>query len=642
MPVCYLAYMISIVRTYLRLDRSGSLWFLFVLLVTSAEAIAAMTLKNAGFFLPAVLAISFAIGRLGSKPARIFLLFAIPACNAVPALINPALPFNYIPTLLMILAGLALSRPQTFRECTGLPLFRRYFLWLSITLLGAMFLVLRWSTLGEDARLTFPDLVTSPVGDRLSFSLIFPILTLCLYGLSPLLLGLKVTLAIDTRNYYLPLACGFFFSALLAALQQYGPFAWFTRPAWTGIGHSNGLASDFNGLGLISGFMFFFSLQFLFDQHRQALATMEKLAAAIALPLSLACAWWSHSRTALLVFLTATTWMLFRPAWRKFIHRWRFAFLSLPLLLALALLVFPRTPVKILKALAPAPSQTWTMKIDYLSNGRLTMLTDGWQTFLRHPVSGIGPGNYLFYQRYKHFGHAFLHDLPLNQFLLILLEGGLLSLGLFIYFLSDWFGHRSPSWIWPMSAMIISFLVGTPLWLPEGMVLFWLIISLGYAPPQKSKSTRRSLLSAIVLATISCLGAVAQFKALDPSSWQNLLHQPNDYGLWEPDPGMDRLFRWSKRQSGLFISGQDDFKPRIYCGAPLPRLPEKKQTVQIYWKGRPLQKLIFSENTSQVVELPPGEAGWLEFVVEPVFNLKEMKLGPETRTLGVQIHFDRP
>lgn len=600
-----------------------------------------MSLIGTGFFLPAVLIASYVIGRIGIAAARFLLLISISSVGALPSLISPAFPFNYVPVLLMIVAGLSFSRPQSLQVCFKQNHARRYLLWLSIMVIGIVILLLRWSTLGEEARRLFPDLSTSPTGDRVSFSLLFPILTLSLYGLAPLVSGLKKTLKISTKNFYRPLVCGFFISASLAGLQHFFKLTLLSRPGWIEKGHSNGAFSDFNGLGLVSGFIFFLSLLYLTENHSQPLRKHEKTLASAALMLSLFCAYWSKSRTALLVFFLAIIWLLVSYRSRIFKRSSRWLWISSALLALFALFLIPGMSRSILDTIHPRKGQDWTTHIDRLSNGRLLMLSDGLETINRFPVSGIGPGNFLFYQRYKHYQSDFLHDLPLNQFLLISIEGGLLSLALFLFWFWGVWQHTSSRWRWLIGAFALSFLVGTPLWLPEGVVLFWLIIALGQEEPTLSRKRRvGSQIAAFLIIGAYLTFNLQDFKALDPSSWQAEKNLLNSYGFWNADPGMEGIFRWTQKESGYYIDGKTTASPKIYCGAPLHRLPDKKQTIFVFWRGKPLKKMIFTENIRREILLPQNEAGWLEFLVEPVFNLREMKLGPETRTLGVQIHFN--
>lgn len=597
-----------------------------------------MKLKGAQLFLPGVFLFSFLFARIGKRASRVMLLLALPISGALSSLISPQLPFNYIPTLLMVISGIAFSRPKTFIHLGNQTLFPRYALFLSLCTVGFLFLLLRWSTFGEGAKRLFPDLLTSPSGDRLSFTLIFPVLTLCLFVLGPLIAGLKAELNITTENAFTPFISGFFISALFAALQYYFNVSLFTRSGWIKRGFANGLASDFNGLGFVSGFAFFYALIILGQTTGDR---RNKIFALLSLPLALSCAWWSQSRTALLLIVAALIWLCILRRRVIFIPSRRKGLLVLLLLSLVFLVANPSVRRMARQLMIPEPQQSWTSHIDRLSNGRLTMLFDGLDTVMRYPLSGIGPGNYLFYQRYKHHNEAFLHDLPLNQFLLLLLEGGLITLAVFLYWLWGWFRHSKPPWRALMIALCLSFLVGTPLWLPEGMALFWLTIALGEGktPAEKTNPRRVFRLAAPLLIMLFFLSAAFSFRSLDPSRWQIEKNLLNSYGFWPADPGMEKVFHWTKGLSGYYVSGERSVLPHITCGAPLEQLPQKKQTVQLYWQGKLWQKMVFTENSSRTIPLPKGQKGWLELRVEPVFNLKEMGLGPETRTLGVQIHF---
>ena len=77
---------------------------------------------------------------------------------------------------------------------------------------------------------------------------------------------------------------------------------------------------------------------------------------------------------------------------------------------------------------------------------------------------------------------------------------------------------------------------------------------------------------------------------------------------------------------------------KLVCGAPLPHLKEKKQGVEIYWKGKLYKAITFTENKEfsfKIKSQSLGE-GFLEVKVFPAFNLKEMGLGSESRELGIQ------
>jgi ABC-type ATPase involved in cell division len=68
-------------------------------------------------------------------------------------------------------------------------------------------------------------------------------------------------------------------------------------------------------------------------------------------------------------------------------------------------------------------------------------------------------------------------------------------------------------------------------------------------------------------------------------------------------------------------------------------LPDKKQVVDIFWRGRFLKSAVFLENSKYplLIEDHDHREGFLEFRVRSTFNLKRMGLGQETRDLGIQL-----
>jgi hypothetical protein len=79
---------------------------------------------------------------------------------------------------------------------------------------------------------------------------------------------------------------------------------------------------------------------------------------------------------------------------------------------------------------------------------------------------------------------------------------------------------------------------------------------------------------------------------------------------------------------------------KLFCGAPLERLPQGEQRVEIYWKGKLYRSLVFKENKdfSFWIKGRAFKEGFLEFRIYPCFNLKKMNLGEDTRDLGIQIN----
>jgi hypothetical protein len=135
---------------------------------------------------------------------------------------------------------------------------------------------------------------------------------------------------------------------------------------------------------------------------------------------------------------------------------------------------------------------------------------------------------------------------------------------------------------------------------------------------------------------------IIAFRVLHPRTWAHAASTPYDYGLHYRESEDGQQFNWTGENAGTYIyldrNGQSAHY-NLVCGAPLSRLPDKKQTVDVYWRGRFLKSVVFRDNSFyslQIKDLEHSE-GFLEFRVRPTFNLKLMGLGTETRNLGIQL-----
>jgi hypothetical protein len=132
------------------------------------------------------------------------------------------------------------------------------------------------------------------------------------------------------------------------------------------------------------------------------------------------------------------------------------------------------------------------------------------------------------------------------------------------------------------------------------------------------------------------------FSRLHPKNWARDASAPYDYGFSYPEKEGERAFRWSGEKAGIYVFLDKD-SPRarykLTCGAPLSRLPGRRQQVDVYWRGRHFRRIVFRENAEHLllVEDAGHAEGFLEFRVRPAFNLKRMGLGTESRDLGVQV-----
>jgi len=278
---------------------------------------------------------------------------------------------------------------------------------------------------------------------------------------------------------------------------------------------------------------------------------------------------------------------------------------------------------------------------DKMSNGRLEMLRDGARMTARFPLSGVGAGNFLFYLKYLRFGEAAYLDLPLNQYLLFFCETGLAGGLAFIFFLAVLFWRQRPGAVRMLLAvMAFALLFNNFFWFPEVLLLFWIFVARADWPaaPAARKAGMRPALVILCFVAMN----IFDFQALHPRNWARETSTSYDYGFSYPEKENGRPFRWSGARSGTYIHlGADgrsgDFS--LFCGAPLARLPGRRQTVDVYWRGMLHDRLVFRENGIFLFAIADGDhgEGFLEFRVHPVFNLKRLGLGDESRDLGVQV-----
>lgn len=76
-------------------------------------------------------------------------------------------------------------------------------------------------------------------------------------------------------------------------------------------------------------------------------------------------------------------------------------------------------------------------------------------------------------------------------------------------------------------------------------------------------------------------------------------------------------------------------------GAPLEKLQNQHQKIELFWKGKTYRRFLFMENKELIFSIKgnPNDQGFFELRVTPTFNLKKMKISEETRDLGIQFYY---
>ena len=282
--------------------------------------------------------------------------------------------------------------------------------------------------------------------------------------------------------------------------------------------------------------------------------------------------------------------------------------------------------------------------LDELSDSRLAMIAHSARMIARYPLAGVGGGNFFFQLKQDSIGRETVLELPLNQYLLPATEMGLLGLLAFVLFLrSAWPQGGMKKQKILLGTLMTVFIFGTPLWLPEGSVLFGLVLAESREGPVRPRTKKRAWPGAAVL-LIFVLASLISMPSLHPLTWSRAAGAEYDYGFWyrETDEAGE-IFRWTRSAAGLVVRLDDEGRVpglRIAAAAPFTRFPDAKQRVAVYWKGRRRQSLEFAAPGTMTLDRlgEPGAVGFLEFRIEPAFNLKKMGLGPETRDLGIRIY----
>ena len=75
---------------------------------------------------------------------------------------------------------------------------------------------------------------------------------------------------------------------------------------------------------------------------------------------------------------------------------------------------------------------------------------------------------------------------------------------------------------------------------------------------------------------------------------------------------------------------------RLLCGAPLNNFPGRKQTVNVFWRGRLQRSFVFTSNREEEFVVMQ-EDGFLEMSVTPAFSPAALGYGQDARELGVKL-----
>jgi hypothetical protein len=575
-------------------------------------------------------------------------LVLLPLLGATPALLPNGYPFNYMGVPLFYLSGLVaaalLRREQVVDVQTwAAPLIPLQ----GLALLSCGALFLRWSGWPVVFAGILPgapvSVMTLPGGhaDSVSFASIFPVIALFLLAAAPFALFLVRRQRLTADRVFALLSIGLAGSLGVALLQRLAHSRLFLQPELTDtLRQYNGASADFNALGFMAGVIFLYHAAALLLRFTRGAAEAGRPWGSLAgMAVALAAIAMSGSRTAFFFVLAAVVLGLCLRG-----IRWRVKLLALALVIA-ALAVAGGTLTQRLLEMGPKIAALfhgpdWFDTMNRITNQRMVMLRDSLPMIARYPVTGVGLGNFIFYRRYLHVGQEFYEDLPLNQYLLVGTELGLLALGLFL--LALWRLWRQPQPLplkAALAAVACAFLFSTPLWVPELAILFWLLPAFADPAPPLRPWPRWA---DAALIGVALLFTALHHQALHPATWAAATGQTYRYGVWDVErPRGDRAFCWTGEKAGLLITSGTRGRLTaiaLRCGAPLALLPGRQQEIVLSWRGHPFRRLVFLDNGTQTVPLPSagGETGALEIEVRPTFVPADLHLGADYRRLGVQ------
>ena len=580
---------------------------------------------------------------------RSFLLFAflVPLVNSLPALLRVDLPFNYSAPLLFYLSGLILGALSLGRRPAFNFTWSRAYLFFLVILFGGTLLTLaRWSNIGLSTLALLKNTPVNAAGDRFSYAVIFPVITFFLAAAAPFAAALVREAGLKTESVWRMLSRGFLLSCLLGLLQR---FLWpglLSQSWWvTEHGHINAGFSDFNAFGFCSGMLFLYHAgRLLWPDNEERPSSRAGLRENLFfLLISLGGVFLSGSRTAFFFVLVAGAGLFFSS---RFSTRQKtlLAFATLLLVLLAGGTVRDRL-LGNLEFIGKGRETGELLKtLDRLSSGRITMTRNSAAMIAAHPLAGVGAGNFYFYLKQNKINESDpLLDLPLNQYLLPAAELGLTGLLAFLFFLIRTVSSSGRRMKIMIGSVLTVFLFGTPLWLPEAAVFFWLLLAESKSPEKITESNKKVFLAGLILA-LFFLGGLLSWSSLHPLALNRQTGASYDYGLWyQEKDAAGRAFNWSGRAAGFFLQlDAQGLAPglQIAAEAPFSHIPANRQQISLYWRGRLWRRLEFSAPTVVPLDLQaePGAIGFFEVRVKPAFNLKQLGLGPETRSLGVKVY----
>jgi len=632
-------------------------WFWFSSVVVFIIAVIKIVFHLEFWVIPVVFFVLGLAAALVNRRFSLYLfVFLFPFINSSPALFNTEYPFNYLAPALFLLSGMVIAssvnhikNSKTGKESTVVldKGFYPYYLFLVLLFISAVFVFLRWSNItldsiaaaGADTPVA-PDHPLSPDIQRLSFGSVFPVVSLFIYFISPYIFFYVKKIKPEEKKVFQWLSYGFYVSIALAIFQKISGRSFISDRIGKELKQFYGGFSDFNAFGFFSGVMFLWSTYEIKNKNPLGFVTFVVALAGTIL---------SGSRTAFFFILAGIGHLIFNALKDK--KKQQKIVVVILIVGVLAALIFAGGTLKKRLSEGFSENQSLVDKLNAITNGRLWMTLFSLETLRDNFVEGVGTGNFTFYLAYKNYlpykqqGEKYTYDLPLNHYLLVFTENGVMGFLAFTYFMILLYRRSEKKLL--IGAMLLALLLNNFFWFPEAFLLFWILAALTESPKEKiqeksflSRINKKAALFASVCVII--LYNIVSFHALHPCTWAQKAGYQYDYGFWYPEKNQQGdEFRWTTGSAGIYLTLDKDGQSReirLFCGAPLNYLKNKQQKVEIYWQGKLYREIVFTGNKEDSFKIKSGplEAGFLELKVIPAFNMEKLGLSPETRDLGVQ------
>ncbi len=619
-------------------------YIFLVLIILSSFIFTSVLFLNFNIIIIPLITIVLGISlRLFFKSNFLLLYTAIfPLVSGAAFFDNKGFPFNYLMLPVFLILGIfigeiIISKIKVIDFLNNINSI--YLLFLFICFLSSFFLFIRWSNITLSFNAFFSNTPIAPNGLKLSFGVFFPLLNLFVFTVS----YLYYLYLVEYKNkikLLVAFSIGQSISIIISLSQNIFTLKFFS------FSHFNGGASDSPSFGFLSSLLLFVSWYLIFKKKRYAVLFVF---------LSLMGILNSHSKTGIIaiVFFTITIFFYLKGKVKIIV-----SFIIISLFFNFIYILYnseysdkSKMSEELRGIIDAIPKLIIPgLEVDNISKENLFASRNrswrySFEIAKKYPLSGVGIGNFLFWIEYDNFGKKFRHDHSNNQYLYILSAIGFIGLGVFLLFFFQLYKSQIGVIKYFLLCVFFILLFGNYFWAPEALFAFWLFVSINNKEIKDEYIKKKFLIIFTLLLLIFTVSEIINFSSLHPKNWVKETNYRYDYGFWYPEKNSKQeTYRWTKEKSGIYIYLKNKTSPKfkIFCGAPLHHITNKKQIVKVYWRGNLYKEFSFSKNKEIFFQIEDQEhsEGFLELVIDPVFNLKKMNLSQEARNLGVQFYLN--